>query len=957
MSYQSENHGPAMSGVSGELATEVATGLGWDFLNEIPAGDRDRLETVEAEMAELAVYIRGLTGDKRGEELPGKLALVRALADERRVLAQGPVVVPLGPRKTVDRIDVTNAVFLEAVFGDQYPRAHCAAFKEDPYDLQAQKLSWKWGGDAFPQVHFEKGQNQYFTVSLFKREPGDKSRRRKTLFEGLYVLMLDDIGSGASAKVSPEVLKNLLRPSYALMTSPENHQCGFLLEWPETERGRAEALINGMVEHGLATDGKDPGQRGVTRYAKLPESHNTKSYYVDAASPAGYEARMIRWSPELIYTVDEIAACLGLVLPRPGSAEAKGIKSSSSMIDRYSSLGLTMADDPLLQVLGALGMVLGRTPSDEGWNITCPKVHEHTGRDDSGTALLDDGRLVCHHGHAMGYDLAWKSLRQDPDRSDEDRDLIERHYAKIVALEFSEETLVTLADAVDTPFSEWQPEVLDALAVIKGTGVAPDFQDKVLQSVPESERLDFEIELDGLVARVLKTRESLKTESVSQVKAEPVTRKKTRFLDPESFRLSLGLSSWLVDGFIPEPNGTEGEAPVVGIMYGPSGAGKSFCAVHLALAVARGIPWFGRRVSKSRVAYIAAEDARGVANRTFAYRKHFGMSTDEMQRSGLILASEGPRFGMGASGLKEARELAEDIIEAGGARLIIVDTLSSTFAGDENSAQDAREYVEALKEIARATGAVVMFIHHTGKADADPRGSSLLTADMDFKAKVGGKSHNGVFGVSDPRWVNLEKVKNGEANLKLDFGLSLVDIQDAADDFRAEDRVNADGTAKSIIKTSCIIQEANGGFQAAPTVSQNSQREKAEAALAQKTKMRRKALEAIQEVIESSKETVGKHKTPRIPKTELRGVPEDSPLIGTDAWVGRLEDKLGYELSKAQKQSLYAALDETGLIGRYGRGRVGSRTWILIAEDRVPPASWAEWQEVDRNRKEDGYGF
>jgi RecA-family ATPase len=500
---------------AGAVKAVVSRDSGAPMAPEISAVDMAKLEKVETEMAELAVHIHGLTGDTRTEELPGKLAKVRALADERRVLAQGPVVTPIGPRETVDRIDVTNEVFLKTLFGSDYERAHCAAFKEDPHELEKLGLRWKWGGDAFPRVTFTRGQNQYFTVSLFHRESGDKSRRRKAQFEGLYVLMLDDIGSGASAKVSPDVLNNLLRPSYALMTSPDNHQCGLLLEWPETERGRAEALINGMVKHGLATDGKDPGQAGVTRYAKLPASFNTKHFYVDAMSPEGFEAVLTRWAPDLVYTVDEIAACLGLVLPRPGSAEAKGVAKAGggSLVERYGQLGLTMADDPLLLVLNELGMVSGRTSGDDGWLIICPKVHEHTGGDESGTALMDDGRLVCHHGHPMGYSIAWDALRDEDGRSQEEIAIIRKYYAKAVALEFAEGELATLAEAIDTPVAEWKPEVMDALAAVRGLGVVPEFRDTVEASVPEAERLDFEMELDGKVAEAAAGREKAKAEA------------------------------------------------------------------------------------------------------------------------------------------------------------------------------------------------------------------------------------------------------------------------------------------------------------------------------------------------------------------------------------------------------------------------------------------------------------
>jgi AAA domain len=46
----------------------------------------------------------------------------------------------------------------------------------------------------------------------------------------------------------------------------------------------------------------------------------------------------------------------------------------------------------------------------------------------------------------------------------------------------------------------------------------------------------------------------------------------------------------------------------VGLIYGKS---QSFVAMHLALSVAQGIPWAGKRVKKAAVVYLCAEGREG----------------------------------------------------------------------------------------------------------------------------------------------------------------------------------------------------------------------------------------------------------------------------------------------------------------------------------------------------------
>jgi len=66
--------------------------------------------------------------------------------------------------------------------------------------------------------------------------------------------------------------------------------------------------------------------------------------------------------------------------------------------------------------------------------------------------------------------------------------------------------------------------------------------------------------------------------------------------------------------------------------------------------------------------------------------------------------------------------------------LVVIDTLSQTFSGDENSSNDIASYIRAINTDVRAQfGCSVIIIHHTGHNASDrPRGSSAMMANLDF---------------------------------------------------------------------------------------------------------------------------------------------------------------------------------------------------------------------------------
>ena len=77
---------------------------------------------------------------------------------------------------------------------------------------------------------------------------------------------------------------------------------------------------------------------------------------------------------------------------------------------------------------------------------------------------------------------------------------------------------------------------------------------------------------------------------------------------------------YLVKGLIPREGLT--------VIWGEPKSGKSFQSFDLAMSVARGIDYRGRRVQHGPVVYCAAEGATGFTNRVEAYRLHHEIDGD-----------------------------------------------------------------------------------------------------------------------------------------------------------------------------------------------------------------------------------------------------------------------------------------------------------------------------------------
>lgn len=176
--------------------------------------------------------------------------------------------------------------------------------------------------------------------------------------------------------------------------------------------------------------------------------------------------------------------------------------------------------------------------------------------------------------------------------------------------------------------------------------------------------------------------------------------------------------SWLVKNVIPGDS--------IGMVFGASQTFKSFVALDAALHVAHGLPWLGRRTKQGPVIYVAAEGGTGLWKRIHAWH-----------RSRKIPYTSTPM-----TVVPVAMDLTQDawkIVEAAQAKgvtpaLVVIDTLSQTYAGEENSANEVAAYFRELGARIRALWhCAVMIIHHSGHAATErPRGSTAMMANVDW---------------------------------------------------------------------------------------------------------------------------------------------------------------------------------------------------------------------------------
>jgi RecA-family ATPase len=152
------------------------------------------------------------------------------------------------------------------------------------------------------------------------------------------------------------------------------------------------------------------------------------------------------------------------------------------------------------------------------------------------------------------------------------------------------------------------------------------------------------------------------------------------------------------------------------------------------------MPWRKLGLDQGGVIYCALEGKHGITNRVLAIQQTLGLADDSPGALPLgIVTSSINLLGPTADAplLIETIKAEAEAIERP-MRLVVVDTLSRALAGEnENASEDMGALVMNDDAVRNATGAHLLFVHHTGKdAAKGARGHSLLRAATDTKIEL-----------------------------------------------------------------------------------------------------------------------------------------------------------------------------------------------------------------------------
>ena len=206
---------------------------------------------------------------------------------------------------------------------------------------------------------------------------------------------------------------------------------------------------------------------------------------------------------------------------------------------------------------------------------------------------------------------------------------------------------------------------------------------------------------------------------------------------PPPLPLSVAFADELPDEFTPPDELVEGvlTAGDGSVLYGDSNSGKTFLMIDMACAVARGVPWMGKRTEPGLVVYLAAESPASVRSRLQAYQKHHGVKVPNFA----IVQSPIDLFD-GDADTDKVIQVVRQLEQQRGqkARLIIGDTLARLSAGaNENAGQDMGLVVRRFDRIRTECKAHFCLIHHSGKsAAAGARGWSGVRAAVDTEIEI-----------------------------------------------------------------------------------------------------------------------------------------------------------------------------------------------------------------------------
>lgn len=162
------------------------------------------------------------------------------------------------------------------------------------------------------------------------------------------------------------------------------------------------------------------------------------------------------------------------------------------------------------------------------------------------------------------------------------------------------------------------------------------------------------------------------------------------------------------------------------MLVAPGGTGKSGLALETAISLALGRPVAGGLFPAAlpgKVVFLAGEECdRLLAERLRAMVRPDEQADPNLYENLILLPMSGESCELVSDGrptalFDELKALCD------GARLIIIDPIRRMHGGDENSSSDMTRFVVIMEQLAKASGAAVMGLHHANRASSADAGS------------------------------------------------------------------------------------------------------------------------------------------------------------------------------------------------------------------------------------------
>ena len=358
---------------------------------------------------------------------------------------------------------------------------------------------------------------------------------------------------------------------------------------------------------------------------------------------------------------------------------------------------------------------------------------------------------------------------------------------------------------------------------------------------------------------------------LSDLRSAVASRRRFELLTASALR-EMPPMGWCIHGVLPD----RGFAAI----FGPSGSGKGFLVLDLAASIAEGAPCFGHRTRQGRVVYVCLEGQAGLPNRVAAWERAKGCDYP----ADVLFVFESFQL----TDRDDVLGLAATIDSAGGADLVVIDTLNRAAPGsDENDGRDMGLVLEALKELQTMFGGLVVLVHHSGKnVELGMRGHSSVYAALDAVIEVGRDG--------EERTWTVRKSKDGQDGAQHRFRL------------RSE-HLGQDEAGDAI--TSCTVVSDEGAPGHIRSVMESVEREQAESVV-----------------------------LAGFAKLTAAGVQPTAGVTSPDFLPAQILAK-GFA-GGFEKKALTAAVDRLvgrgvlaiGIVGHYGSNRTPRRGFVLVNE-------------------------